>query len=137
MCDWEAVNVAPLLWDFTYCSITGLRVADRHAWQGRLLEEFLDHLDRNGVAGRELARDRGPLDVQLLALVLVYVSMVISDHGLWSGQGNTPEDLRAWKRRVLDAGSTGDTQAIAGALRLPLDDVRRLQEHFHDRQRRQ
>jgi hypothetical protein len=137
MCDWEAVNVAPLLWDFTYCTVSGLRVADRHAWQGRLLEEFLDHLDRNGVAGRELARDRAPLDVQLLAIVLAYVAFVISDHGLWSGQGNTPEDIRAWSRRVLDGAATGDTQAIAGALRLPLDDVRRLQEHFHGRQRAQ
>ena len=44
MCDWEAVNVAPLLWDFTYCTIIGLRVADRRAWQTRLLQQFLGHL---------------------------------------------------------------------------------------------
>lgn len=133
MCDWEAVNVAPLLWDFTYCTIVGLHADDRRAWQPRLLLEFLDHLREQDVDKRGLDRDRAALDVQLLAIVLAYVSLVVADHHLWAGQGNTQQDLSAWVHRVLDAGADGDAPTIANALDVPADDVRRLQEYLRGR----
>jgi Phosphotransferase enzyme family len=130
MCDWEAVNVAPLLWDFTYCTIVGLRPDDRRAWLERLLLEFLDSLRQQNVDRRELDVSRAVLDVQLLAIVLAYTSLVVFDHGLWSGHGNTQEDVSAWARRVLDAGGGGDAGTIATALGVPAEDVRRLQEYL-------
>lgn len=130
MCDWEAVNVAPLLWDFTYCTIIGLDSADRHAWQPRLLLEFLEQLRAQGVPEHGLDRDRAALDVQLLAIVLAYVSLAVAEHHLWAGQGNTEQDLSAWGRRVLDAGAGGDALTIATALGVAADDIRRLQEYL-------
>lgn len=130
MCDWEAVNVAPLLWDFTYGTVVGLRVADRRAWQRRLLEEFLEGLRQHGVDPRHLDADRAALDTELLAIVLAYISLAVFDNRLWSGQGNTPEDLAAWSRRVLEAGAAGDAARIATALGTDPGDIRRLQEYF-------
>jgi len=133
MCDWEAVNVAPLLWDFTYCTTAGVHPGDRAAWQPQLLEEFLDHLRHGGVDGRHLDRDRATIDVRLLSIVLAYIAAVVSDNGLWAGQGNTKDDLDAWRQRVFGAAADGDAGTIAGALGVGTDDVRRLQEHFHGR----
>jgi hypothetical protein len=133
MCDWEAVNVAPLLWDFTYCTIVGLRVADRRAWQPRLLSEFLDALGARGVDPRHLDAERAAADVQLLAIVLAYISLVVFDHRLWSGQGNTDDDVKAWSRRVLEAGAAGEATNVAATLGIEADDIRRLQEYFLER----
>ena len=133
MCDWEAVNVAPLLWDFTYSTIIGLRVGDRRAWQPRLLTEFLDGLRGHGIDPRHLDVERATIDVQLLAIVLAYVSLVVFDHRLWSGQGNTAEDVRAWSRRVLDAAAGGDAAAIAATLGVGADDIRLLQAYLAER----
>ena len=137
MCDWEAVNVAPLLWDFTYCTIVGLHADDRRAWQPRLLLEFLDHLRAQGVHEHGLDRGRAALDVQLLAIVLAYVSLAVADHNLWAGQGNTQQDVAAWGRRVLDAGADVDTLTIATALGVAADDVRRLQKYLVGRMQAQ
>ena len=133
MCDWEAVNVAPLLWDFTYGTIIGLRVGDRRAWQPRLLSEFLDGLRGRGVDPRHLDVERAAIDVQLLAIVLAYVSLVVFDHRLWSGQGNTAEDVKAWSGRVLDAAAAGDAAAIAATLGIDADDIRLLQDYLAQR----
>ncbi len=46
MSDWEAVNIAPLLWDFTYATIIGLRIGDRKTWLDRLLTNSWRHCDR-------------------------------------------------------------------------------------------
>jgi hypothetical protein len=121
------------LWDFTYCIVSGLRVADRRAWQERLLHEFLDHLRAHGVDERELDPERAALEVQLLTLVDVYNGLVIYDAKLWAGQGNTQQDIRAWGQRLLQAGIDVDAAAVAAAIRVPADDMRRLQEYFHGR----
>jgi hypothetical protein len=137
MCDWQAVNVGPLLWDFTYATVVGLRVADRRAWQPRLLREFLDGLRQHGVDPRQLDLERAAIETQLLAIVLAYISLVVLDHRLWSGQGNTPQDIVAWRQRVLEAGAAGDAAAIGAALGVQADDIRRLQDHFLERLRGQ
>ena len=63
MSDWEAVNIAPLMWDFTYATIIGLRIGDRDAWLDRLLDEFLASLEAAGVPPAELDRPTCRLQV--------------------------------------------------------------------------
>lgn len=135
MADWEAVNVAPLLWDFTYATVIGLRTGDRRAWLERLLDEFLMALQREGVDQRLLDRERCRLEVDLLAMVLAYMSLVIVDHKLWNSQGNTIEDGRAWMARVLSAATVSDADAVGGALGVDPGDVRRLQDSWRTRLR--
>jgi hypothetical protein len=132
MSDWEAVNIAPLLWDFTYATIIGLRIGDREAWLDRLLDEFLASLQENGVPAAELDRSTRRLHVDLLALVLAYISLVVFEHKLWNGQGNTLEDIRAWGGRVRHAALVSDATAMAAALGLPVDTVRGAQRRFDE-----
>jgi hypothetical protein len=133
MADWQAINVAPVLWDFTYCTTVGLRCADRRQWQPRLLDRFLAELRDLGVGAPAIDETRAPLDVQMLAIVLAYISLAVADHNLWAGQGNTADDIAAWKRRVLEAGAGGEAAEIARALGVAEDDVRRLQDYFSGR----
>jgi hypothetical protein len=133
MSDWEAVNVAPLLWDFTYATVVGLRTGDRRAWLDRLLDGFLSALQREGVDPRHLDRERCRLEVDLLAMVLAYMSLVIIDHKLWDSQGNTIEDGRAWMARVVSAATGSDADAVGRALGVEPADIRRLQEHWRQR----
>ena len=118
MSDWEAVNVAPLLWDFTYGTIIGLRAIDRQAWRDRLLDEFLSALAAEGVDGRLIEPRRARIEVDLLAMVLAYVSLAVYENGLWQGQGNTAQDLREWTDRMHHAVQDCDTAAVATALGL-------------------
>ena len=133
MSDWEAVNIAPLMWDFTYATIIGLRIGDRDAWLDRLLDEFLASLQAGGVPPAEFDRRTCRLQVDLLALVLAYISLVVFEHRLWSGQGNTGEDIRAWGGRVRHAALAADAAAVAAALGLPAETMRRVQERFGER----
>ena len=130
MSDWEAVNIAPLLWDFTYATIIGLRIGDRDAWLDRLLDEFLVRLEAGGVPPADCDRTACRLQVDLLALVLAYISLVVFEHRLWSGQGNTGEDIRAWGGRVRHAALAADAAAMAAALGLPADTMGRVQDRF-------
>jgi hypothetical protein len=133
MSDWEAVNIAPLLWDFTYATIIGLRIGDRDAWLDRLLDEFLTSLQDAGVPSAELDRSTCRLQVDLLALVLAYISRVVFEHKLWNGQGNTLEDIRAWGGRVRHAALASDATGMAAALGLPVDTIRGVQQQVGER----
>ena len=133
MSDWEAVNIAPLLWDFTYATIIGLRIGDRDAWLDRLLDEFLTSLREAGVPSAELDPATCRLQVDLLGLVLAYISLVVFEHKLWNGQGNTLEDIRAWGGRVRHAALASDAIAVAAALELPADTIRGVQQQCAER----
>jgi hypothetical protein len=133
MSDWEAVNIAPLLWDFTYATIIGLRIGDRKTWLDRLLSEFLASLQSDGVPDTALDPQQSRLQVDLLAMVLAYVALVVFEHRLWSGQGNTIEDIRAWGGRVRSAAMTGDADTMARALGVEPDIVRKLQQGMDTR----
>lgn len=133
MSDWEAVNIAPLLWDFTYATTIGLRVGDRKAWVDRLLERHLQSLESAGVARSLLARESSRVDVDLLAMALAYLSLVIIDHKLWSNQGNTAQDGRAWVTRVLTAATAGNPDKVAATLGIAPATVTRLHEHWSAR----
>jgi hypothetical protein len=125
--DWEAINAAPLLWDFTYCTIIGLRSADRQAHLQRLLDEFIAALRAEGVGPALLDPDRCKLEVDLLTLVLYFISALVVSKGYWDNQGNTVEDFRAWSGRVLAALRGVDADRAARSLGVPSEVVRRLQ----------
>jgi len=133
MSDWEAVNIAPLMWDFTYATVIGLRIGDRAAWLDRLLDEFLASLAAGGVPAVDLDRRTCRVEVDLLAVVLACIALVVYEHNLWSRQGNTPEDIRAWSGRVGRAVSVSDAAAMAAALGLQVESMRRLQGHVTER----
>jgi len=126
MSDWEAVNIAPLLWDFTYCTITGLHVEDRQAQIEGLLDAFLDRLQRGGAANTP-GRDSARVEVDLLAMVLAYVSLIVVERGLWA-QGNAMADVRAWLARVKNAAITLDAERAAMAIGVPPATVREFQD---------
>jgi hypothetical protein len=115
MSDWEAVNVAPLLWDFTYCTVIGLRAIDRQAWGTRLLDEFLAALAAEGVAAAAIDPATASLEVDLLVMVLAYVSLTVYENGLWNAQGNSAADLREWTNRVHGAVLACDADRAAAA----------------------
>lgn len=126
MSDWEAINIAPLLWDFTYCTITGLHVEDRQAHLDVLLDAFLDRLRRGGVSIAP-ARDQARIEVDLLAMVLAFVSLFVVERGLWA-QGNATADVRAWLTRVKSAVVTLDAERAATVLAVPPALVREFQD---------
>lgn len=130
MSDWEGVNVAPLLWDFTYATIIGLRVGDRRAWLDRLLDEFLAWLAGADLPGDPLDRSQCRLEVDLLAWVLAYISLVVYDHRLWSGQGNASGDIRAWGSRLGAASASGDPRAMGAALGIAPDTIGRVRDQL-------
>ncbi|PSB01524.1 aminoglycoside phosphotransferase family protein [Merismopedia glauca] len=128
--DWEAINVAPLFWDFTYCTIIGMTVADRRIYRSRLLDEFKAALQAAGVPA-ELCQDETiPIQVNLLALVLGFLSFVIIKNGFWDRQGNTAEDAIAWRERVVSAVVELDTKAIADILKIPEEAIVQLQNQW-------
>lgn len=133
--DWEAVNAAPLLWDFTYCTIIGLRSVDRRAHQPRLLDEFLGALREGGVAPAYTDLARARLEVDLLTMVLYYVAALVVSKGYWDNQGNTLEDYRAWSDRILDALHAVDVGRAATALGVDPELIRRLQREASFKER--
>jgi cytochrome P450 len=125
--DWEAVNAAPLLWDFTYCTVIGMRSADRRAHLPRLLEEFTAVLRAEGVSAELCDLERCRLEVELLSLVLYYIAALVVSKGYWDNQGNTLEDFHAWSGRILHALRSVDADRAARALGVDVEAVRRLQ----------
>ena len=73
------------------------------------------------------------MEVDLLAMVLAYMSLVIVDHKLWNSQGNTIEDGRAWMMRVLSAATGGNPETVGRALGVEPADIRKLQDHWRTR----
>ena len=125
--DWEAINIAPLLWDFTYATIIGLRIQDRRAHLGRLLTEHLAALAQNGAASQTPALAAARIEVDLLGLVLGYISLSVYEQRLWA-QGNALRDVRAWMERAREAVIDVDTERSAAALGVPPAIVRAFQD---------
>jgi hypothetical protein len=71
-----------------------------------------------------LSFSEGLEQLELLQLVLFYVSSSVAKNQLWSGHGNTTKDGMAWSVRVAQAviDITGNTDAcakLAATLQLP------------------
>jgi Phosphotransferase enzyme family len=125
--DWGAVNAAPLLWDFTYCTVIGIRTVDREAHLERLRDEFVATLRAGGVAAEYCDRTRCRIEVDLLTMVLYYVASLVISKGYWDKQGNTLDDWHAWSGRILAALRAVDTDRTSAALGVSPELVRRLQ----------
>ncbi len=124
--DWEATNAAPLFWDFTYCVTLGLRTAERRAHRAQLLEAFRADLAAAGVPEATLDPARSETEVELLTLVLGFLSLVVVRHGFWDAQGNTAEDRAAWSGRVVAALQDVDRAKVAAVLGLPEASLQRV-----------
>lgn len=133
--DWEAINAAPLLWDFTYCTIIGLRVGDRRAHLPRLLDEFVAALREAGAPESLCDVARCRVEVDALAMVLYYVAALVVSKGYWDRQGNTLNDYRAWSGRILAALRDVDVARVAAAIEVAPDAVRRLQREASFKER--
>eukprot|EP00510_Aplanochytrium_minuta_P005976 CAMPEP_0184006588 /NCGR_PEP_ID=MMETSP0954-20121128/789_1 /TAXON_ID=627963 /ORGANISM="Aplanochytrium sp, Strain PBS07" /LENGTH=180 /DNA_ID=CAMNT_0026285179 /DNA_START=446 /DNA_END=985 /DNA_ORIENTATION=+ len=97
--DFEAVNVAPPLWDFTYATVIGLPVETRRSSQLELLASYYEALKASvdpSAKNHLRTLDQYKDDVILLTVVLYYVSRTVTKGGFWENQGNTEEDLNSW-----------------------------------------
>eukprot|EP00937_MAST-01D_sp_MAST-1D-sp2_P005710 g5710.t1 len=133
--DWEAVNVAPALWDFTYLTTISLSPAQCEESQDDLLRGYLaalhrhaDAAGRGGGGGARLPTLReARQQVVLLTLVLHFVAKLVVEQKVWDGHGNTAADSEAWQSRIAAAVARVDARAAAGALGVAEADVLVLQ----------
>ncbi len=125
--DWEATNAAPLFWDFTYCTILGLTIADRRMYQQPLLAEFQDTLQAHGVPKKLWENQASQAEVELLTLILGFLGFIIRKNGFWDKQGNTHEDVKAWHERIFTAVCDVDSKNVAHNLRIPEQLIIQLQ----------
>jgi hypothetical protein len=126
--DWEATNVGPALWDIAYLSTLSQGAVERRERQAALLAAYLGAL---GDAGASMQAEEGLEQLELLQLVLFYVSASVAKNQLWSGHGNTTKDGAAWSVRVaqavVDLTEGGAARArLARALELPTSHFQQL-----------
>jgi len=124
MSDWEAVNIAPVLWDFTYCTTLGLAVPDRRAHLDELLQDYLNALHQHGGPAVDVKTAR--VEVDLLAMVLAFVSFCVLERKLWA-QGNSQADILAWLDRVRSAVLAIDADRAATQISAPVAVVQEFQ----------
>jgi thiamine kinase-like enzyme len=115
--DFEAVNVAPFLWDMVYFTVLCQTPESRKERHDMLLKEYLKSLkktylrtvsQRKKYNGTIIEEDQMPPEssnelyvlYDVLSLVLFYYSYTIERSGMWAGNGNTMEDLTNWTNRV-------------------------------------
>jgi hypothetical protein len=125
--DWEAVNVGPLLSDFNYCIVLGLRVAERRAHQDRLLQEFLLSLQAEAVPPEFCDWEQCQVEVALLRLAMYFIDSATRRKGLWDQQGNTAQDAKAWSIRIDTAVLDVDREKAAAALNIATENILQLQ----------
>ena len=128
--DWEAVNVGPAAWDFTYATVLGLPPDTRRQHQPMLLERYFSSL-RKSVAEADASlllctREQMAEDVLLLTLVLFYLSRAVMKIEAWKNQGNTSDDVRNWRIRVVESVGDLDTKVLVDLLQLPEKHIRKV-----------
>lgn len=124
--DWEAVNVGPPVWDFTYATVIGLPPQLRRDNHQKLLDSYLASLRKHvHEEGKQLLRtpEDYAKDISLLTLVLFYLSRSVMKVQAWKNQGNTQKDLQNWKVRVVESVNDLDTKLLAGLLAVPEADI--------------
>jgi hypothetical protein len=116
--DWEAVNVAPPLWDVIYCTTLGvdpdkhdeMTVATLREEYARELLATAEHASPGSAAGKRVRAlydpdtaegvERIVAEGKLLLLVLAFVSYTVVKKNLWN-QGNTNDDNVAWRASTI------------------------------------
>ncbi|GBG30318.1 Hypothetical Protein FCC1311_065372 [Hondaea fermentalgiana] len=130
--DFEAVNIAPAVWDVTYAIILGLSPEMRRANQDRLLHDYVEALSD------EIAKRSESISVPtfqelqnqmlLLTVILFYVSFTVTTAGFWQKQGNTRSDLNSWGTRVLASLLDVDTERAGRLLGVGTADIEAIKK---------
>lgn len=126
-CDWEATNIAPYLWDFTYCTTLGWSAKSRREYSEQVLISYINALaiqPQNIKIDVETAK----LDVALLTLVLGFVSFTIRATGFWNNQGNTRKDITAWTVRISYSLIDLNAEHVSKLLNIDVDDIVEIQK---------
>ena len=123
--DFEAINVAPFLWDFVYFTVLCQSPADRRQRHETLLSAYLSALDTHAAHASKLRGDaaavvkrEGDPEIlfDILALVLFFYAYTVERSGAWVDNGNTDEDHRHWKQRVDAVVQELDITKVSGVL---------------------
>lgn len=133
--DFEAVNIAPGLWDFVYATVLGLTPEARREYGDHLLQAYHSALDRElqsrhkiSAPSLEALKDQA----QLLTFVLFLVSHTVTTAGYWKNQGNTTMDLRSWGERVLASLTDTDIERVSKLLELKTRDITEVHLMAHN-----
>jgi len=128
--DWEATNIAPLMWDLTYCTTLGWTARSRRKNFNDILDAYLESLATEASSAQAVVptSEEARLDVALLTLVLGYVSRTVRVKKFWANQGNTQKDTVSWFVRMALAISDLDAASVSQALGVDKEDVVRIQE---------
>ena len=136
--DWEAVNVAPVLWDFVYCTTLGLTIAGPTGPPGAVAGRCLSALHTEGVSPDTYGgTEQAELDAALLTIVLGYYSYTVVSRRLWDHKGNTDTDLTAWRERLTDACANVDAEAVGTCLDVAPNVLAEFVAHLEKGLRRQ
>ena len=102
MTDWEALCIAPHMWDVAYATICGLSPENRRAWRSQLVQRYVDHL-KPAVLEADRPRMVARVDDEyaLAIIVIAYFGWVLSKvGGVGATQGNSDDDCYAWQDRI-------------------------------------
>ena len=118
--DFEAVNVAPYLWDVVYFTVLCQTPEKRRERHDTLINEYLVSLRTSVALSKAHRKLHGGVPLKdnmmpphkisaevnqlydMLSLVLFFYSYTVERSGMWAGNGNSMEDLKFWTER-LDA----------------------------------
>ena len=122
--DFEAINIAPFLWDFVYFTILCQSPTDRQNRHSKLLASYLEALDKQIFFVEKLRKPSVSVDreancellYKILTLVLFFYAYTVERSGAWVDNGNTDEDHRHWKVRVDAAIQELNVEEICNAL---------------------
>lgn len=109
MTDWEAFSVTPFLWDCAYAMLCGLEPTVRRESEREIVTTYLkwltSALEDSPGNHPELPDDDEALQLcRRLYLVVYFFGWLLQKvGGVGDKQGNSSEDVKAWRERVLDA----------------------------------
>ena len=134
--DFEAINVAPFLWDYVYFTVLCQSPADRRQRHEALLSAYLAALDARAAQVGKLRGDtatvverEGDPEIlfKILTLVLFFYAYTVERSGAWVDNGNTDDDHRHWKERVDAVVQELDVTEVCGALGCDASLLQRVQ----------
>jgi hypothetical protein len=102
--DWEAACISPFMWDFTYATLLGQEAAERRSNHAALLSKYRASLVAAGVPAEDCPVELCEQHRRLLVFVVGYFGIALNAlGGIGVVQGNTNQDMVAWRRRVIEA----------------------------------
>lgn len=133
-CDFEAVNVAPPMWDVAYALALGLP-EELHTTEEiqRLIELYrrraLDTLEAEGRTDVVLDSVEELYEqVQILHVHFFFYSYAVYSQGFWDDHGNSEDDMRVWGERSHHTWSRIDCQKVSQVLEIDLVLMKNLRD---------